>query len=90
MNDGCLATAPELRLPHEVIVNANQRACLELRSHALEFFARAFGIAVEHALAIELVAPSVELNDYRSGRQLEVCRRRIAAAGRTFVERRER
>jgi len=76
-----------LRLPHKLVVDANQAAGLQLRSNALELLARAFGIAVEHAFALKLLAPSVELHDHGSGRQLQACGCWYPAAGGAFVER---
>jgi hypothetical protein len=62
------ATARELRLPHKVAVDANQAPRLQLLSHALELLARAFGFPIEHAFAVKLFAPGVDLHDHGSGR----------------------
>jgi hypothetical protein len=69
-----------------MIVDGDQVACLQLLSHAFEFLARAFRIAVEHTLAVKFLAPGIKLHDDGSRRQTEICRCRRPAAGRTFVE----
>jgi len=59
-----------LRLPNKLAIDANQAAGLQLHANALEFLPRAFGITIEHALSVKLLAPLADLDNNDAGWQL--------------------
>jgi len=63
---------------------------MEAIAHALEFLSRAFGFSIKHAFTVKLLAPGGERHHNGPRRQLEAFGCGLSAAGRAFIESRER